>query len=68
MREERAAMEKSLTDAQQAELRFLRQRVDRVQDELLRVDKRLDINQRMFHARHDLQNFVERLRREGYNI
>lgn len=61
-------MEKNLTDAQQAELRFLRQRVDRVQDELLRVDKRLDINQRMFHARQDLQSFVERLRKEGYNI
>jgi hypothetical protein len=68
MREERAAMEKRLTDAQQAELRFLRQRVDREQDELLRVNRQLDINQRMFHARQDLQSFVERLRKEGYNI
>jgi hypothetical protein len=61
-------MDKHLNDAQQAELRFLRQRVDRVQDELLRVDRRLDINQRMFHARDELQQFVERLRKEGYHI
>ena len=61
-------MEKHLNDAQQAELRFLRQRVDREQDELLRVNRQLDINQRMFHAREELQRFVERLRKEGYHI
>lgn len=61
-------MGKGLNAAQQAELKFLRQRVDRLQDEKMLVEKRMDINQRLFHARESLRQFVENLRKDGHDI
>lgn len=61
-------MGKGLNAAQQAELKFLRQRVDRLQDEKMLVEKRMDINQRLFHARENLRQFVENLRKDGHDI
>jgi hypothetical protein len=63
-----ASMDKSLDAAQQAELRFLRQRVDRLEGEMLSLDKEKDINQRLFEARNQLKGFVEGLRKQGYRI
>ena len=61
-------MGKGLNAAQQAELKFLRQRVDRLQDEKMLVEKRMDINERLFHARENLRQFVENLRKDGHDI
>lgn len=61
--------DEDLNPAQAAELRFLRQRVDRLQDEQLAIrDKEIDIHQRIFQARQDLRRFVEELRQKGVNI
>lgn len=59
---------KTLTPEQAAELRFLRKRVDRLQDEQLSVCKEMDIAQRIFHARQELKDYVENLRKQGHQI
>lgn len=61
-------MGQKLDAAQQAELTFLRQRVDRLQGELLSKDKKNDTHQRLFDARENLRRFVEGLRKQGYMI
>ena len=57
-----------LTPADQAILAYLRQQVDRLQDERYRRDARPSIANELHIAQRDLKKFTSELRQKGYNI
>ena len=57
-----------LNPAQQHILKYLRQQVDKLQDERYRTDARPRINQQIAAAVKELQEYTAQLRKEGYNI
>lgn len=57
-----------LSEAQEAELQFLRRRVDYAIDNERQVDAPANAKQDLWYAREQLDQFVRRLRKEGYNI
>jgi hypothetical protein len=59
---------KDLSPADQAILRYLRQQVDRLQDERYRKDARPSIKNELQIAIRDLKRFTSEKRQEGYNI
>lgn len=59
---------KELSPADQAILRYLRQQVDRLQDERYRKDARPSIKNELQIAIRDLKRFTSEKRQEGYNI
>jgi len=61
-------MKKELPDAQQAELRFLKQQVDFWMEAQHKKDASPSAQQRYFYAKQDLTKFVENRRKEGYSI
>ena len=62
--------DKDLSPALKFEYRFLKQQVDRLQDELGRRDRPKNFNteQDLFRAREELKSFVSGLRKKGINI
>ena len=62
--------DKDLSPALKFEYRFLKQQVDRLQDELGRRDRPKNFNteQDLFRAREELKMFVSKLRKEGIKI
>lgn len=65
---EEPEVSKKLTPFEQAELRFLRNNVDRLQDEKYRRDARPDIDKDLWESREHLDLFVRGLRKEGRSI
>lgn len=57
-----------ITPAQEAELRFLRQVVDRLQDERYRLDAHPNVQQDLFRAQKELKEFTSKLRQRGFLI
>ena len=57
-----------LTPADQAILTYLRQQVDRLQDERYRRDARPSIKNELQIAQRDLAEFTSKLRKQGANI
>jgi len=60
--------DESLSPAQKFEYRFLKQQVNRLEEERYRYDARPNIQQDLFRAREELKMFVSKLRKEGVNI
>ena len=62
--------DEQLSPALKYEYRFLKQQVDRLQDELGRRDRPKNFNteQDLFRAREELKMFVSKLRKEGIKI
>ena len=58
----------ALSPALKFEYRFLKQQVDRLQDELGRRDRPKTTEQDLVRAREELKSFVSKLRSEGINI
>ena len=58
----------ALSPAQQFEYRFLKQQVDRLQDELGRRDRPRNTEQDLYRAREELKSFVSRMRMNGIKI
>ena len=59
---------KSLHPAQDFELKFLRRQVDSRVEDALRSEPHSNVSQDLDRARRELKEFVEKLRRDGYNI
>jgi hypothetical protein len=57
-----------LSPADQAILQYLRNQVDRLQDERYRQDARPSIVNELFIAQRDLKKYTSDLRKKGYNI
>ena len=57
-----------LTDWQAKTLKFLKTQVDNLQDESSRKDSRPRIQQELFAAMEELDNYVDNLRRTGVVI
>mgnify|MGYP003655958450 CR=1 FL=1 len=57
-----------LTPFQEGELKYLRQQVDRLQDEEYHRDARPDVKRDLWVARRDLDVFVRSLRKVGKQI
>ena len=57
-----------LKPAEQHILKYLRQQVDRLQDERYRTDARPSINNEIYAAQKELKRYVSELRKKGYNI
>ena len=57
-----------VSKAQEAELAFLRRQVDRAQEAALKHDKHMNVQQDLWRAREELEQFVTRLREEGFDI
>lgn len=57
-----------LNPAEQHILKYLRQQVDRLQDERYRTDARPSINNEIYAAQQELKRYVSELRKKGYNI
>ena len=57
-----------LTPADAAVLRYLKQRVDNLQDERWRLDARASIVNELQIAMRDLQEFTSAMRQQGHNI
>lgn len=57
-----------MNPAHEAEYRFLKQQVDRWQDELFRKDPHPNAKQHLDYARDELRDFVRARRSEGVNI
>lgn len=60
--------DEQLTTFQAAQLRWLKQQVDNLQDERYRKDARPNIQRELFAAREELDNFVNALRETGKKI
>lgn len=60
--------DEQLTTFQAAQLKWLKQQVDNLQDERYRKDARPNIQRELFAAREELDNYVQALRDGGYNI
>ena len=57
-----------LSPAEQAILQYLRNQVDRLQDERYRQDARPSIANELQIAQRDLTQYTSDLRKKGYNI
>ena len=57
-----------LSPAEQAILKYLRNQVDRLQDERYRRDARPSIANELQIAQRDLKQYTSDLRKKGYNI
>ena len=57
-----------LTMFQQSQLSYLKQQVDRLQEEKYRRDARPNAGLDLFAAHEELDNFVQTLRQAGKNI
>ena len=57
-----------LSPAEQAILQYLRNQVDRLQDERYRLDARPSIANELQIAQRDLKQYTSDLRQKGYNI
>lgn len=57
-----------LNPAEERILKYLRQQVDKLQDERYRTDARPSINNEIYAAQLELKRYVSELRRKGYNI
>ena len=57
-----------LSPAEQAILQYLRNQVDRLQDERYRQDARPSIANELQIAQRDLKQYTSDLRKKGYNI
>jgi hypothetical protein len=57
-----------LKPAEQHILKYLRQQVDRLQDERYRTDARPSIANEIYAAQQELKRYVSELRNKGYNI
>lgn len=57
-----------LSKAQQAELAFLRRQVDRAQEAALKHDKHVNVQQDLWRAREELEQFVTEMRDYGFDI
>ena len=57
-----------LSPAEQAILQYLRNEVDRLQDERYRKDARPSIANELQIAQRDLKQYTSDLRKKGYNI
>ena len=60
--------DEQLSPALKYEYRFLKQQVDRLQDELGRKDRPHSTEQDLFRAREELKFFVSKLRKNGIKI
>tara|TARA_R100000654_G_scaffold19595_1_gene40040 strand:+ start:383 stop:571 length:189 start_codon:yes stop_codon:yes gene_type:complete len=60
--------DESLSPAQKFEYRFLKQQVNRLEEERYRYDARPNIQQDLWKAREELKEFVSRLRTNGVKI
>lgn len=60
--------DEQLTTFQAAQLKWLKQQVDNLQDEKYRKDARPNIQRELFAAREELDNYVQALRDGGYKI
>ena len=60
--------DESLSPAQKFEYRFLKQQVNKLEEERYRYDARPNIQQDLFRAREELKSFVSGLRKKGINI
>lgn len=60
--------DEALSPAQKFEYRFLKQQVNRLEEERYRYDARPNIQQDLFHAREELKSFVSKLRMNGVKI
>jgi hypothetical protein len=63
-----ARIHKDLSPAQEAELKFLRQRVDSRQEERFRQNPSPNANQNYFAAAEELDRYVRELRINGHWI
>ena len=57
-----------LSPAQESELKFLRQRVDRQQDEVYKKDALPNAQNNLWAAREELDRYVRELRQWGHKI
>lgn len=57
-----------ISPAEQAILQYLRNQVDRLQDERYRQDARPSIANELQIAQRDLKKYTSDLRKKGYNI
>jgi len=60
--------DESLSPAHKFEYRFLKQQVNRLEEERYRYDARPNIQQDLWKAREELKEFVSRLRTNGVKI
>ena len=60
--------DEALSPAHKFEYRFLRQQVNRLEEELYRYDARPTIQQDLWKAREELKEFVSKLRTNGVKI
>ena len=60
--------DEALSPALKYEYRFLKQQVDRLQEELGRIDRPRNTEQDLFRAREELKLFVSKLRKNGIKI
>lgn len=60
--------DEALSPAQKFEYRFLKQQVNRLEEERYRYDARPNIQQDLFYAREELKSFVSKLRTNGVKI
>ena len=60
--------DEALSPAQKFEYRFLKQQVNRLEEERYRLDASPNVQQDLFHAREDLKSFVSKLRVNGVKI
>ena len=60
--------DEALSPAQKFEYGFLKQQVNRLEEELYRFGARPNVQQDLFHAREDLKSFVSKLRVNGVKI
>lgn len=68
MAKERNYYHADLSDAQVSILKFLRQEVDKCADEVSRVDRDGNAQQRLWYARDALARYVETLRSLGKQL
>jgi hypothetical protein len=59
---------KTLTPAEEQNLTYLRNKVDRLQEERFRKDARPSLNDEIFNAVGELRSFTSNLRQKGRNI
>jgi hypothetical protein len=60
--------DKALSPADEADLRYLRNQVDRLSERRYSKDAGPNAHNEYWHAKEDLKKFVSRLRQEGKNI
>jgi len=58
----------ALNPAQKAEYRFLKNEVDKYEQEANRVDMHPNVQHDLWRARRELKEFVSELRQKGVNI